>query len=339
MSKLSDIMGDEFAQKYESKREERREQARRVGKETLMEICYQAIEGGGFDGEEPRFRFDADEIDHDVLLMESPSQDLQKFRHQLGDDAMTLGMFHLDQLFSCAFQNEMLDLLDKIEKDEYYVVVGRYQEKTQEDGSGKSQTYYNINPVRGIVPIEVARQYSDNYKEQLEGATVEQQAEEQQAEVEEDEDDDSDVDLGGISEEESGVDRDKIIKVFHAIGTDAPEVLEAVADGEQDAMDKLVAVSNNNLDSDADRERILDIFEEEVEEIPGRGEDEEDEDDGIDLGGIGADEEEDSSSDDENSGDSEEPGGSENQSKSTPTGGGSAGDSEDGEESGVEDWF
>lgn len=317
-------MGEDFKDKYESKREERREQARRVEKETLMEICYKAIEEGGFDGEEPRFRFDAGEIDHDVLLVESPEDDLQKFRHQLGDDAMTLGMFHLNQLFSCAFQEQMIDLLKKIETDEYYVVVGRYQEKTQEDGSGNTQTYYNINPVRGIVPLDVAKQYAEKYKEQMKGTSIEQQAQEQQEEAEESEDD-SGVDLSGMGEDDSEVDRSTIIQVFQAIGNDAPQVLEAVSEGDEDMMDKLVAVTNDNLDGDADRERILDIFEEEVEEIPGRGEEEEEEDEGIDLGGIGG-----SDEDKEEEEEESEPSLTDDES----------GDEEGGDEgSSVEDWF
>lgn len=292
MGELSDVLGEEFEKKYEQKREQRREQARKVPKEDLMEICYKAIRGGGFDGEEPRFRFDAGEVDHDVLLMESPEDDMQKFRHELGEDAMSLGMFHLDQLFSCAFQEHMLGLLDKIEEDTYYVVVGRYQEKTQTDGSGSGKTYYNVNPVRGIVPLNVAEQYAKEYESHMEGSSIEEQAQEQSSSSTDDSSNSNDVDIGGLDEDDEASKED-ILNVFQAVGNEAPQVLEAVTDGDSDAIETLVETTNENVDGEAEEDRILDVFEEEVEEIEGRGEEEED-DGGIDIGGLGGDDEEES---------------------------------------------
>lgn len=294
MSELGDIMGDEFESEYQEKRQQAREEASKVDKEVLMEIAYEAINNGGFKGEEPRFRFSGPNVQHDVLLMESPDRDLQKFRHQLGDDAMTMGMFHLDTLFSIVFQSNMIDMLDKIEEDEYYLVAGRYQEKTQTNGSGEEETYYNINPVRGIVPLSIAKKYADKYEEKMAGSSVEEQSEEQNTESSDD-----DMDLGGLDDDE-GVSDDEIIAVFKEIGSQAEDVLKAVASGEEDMMDKLVNVTNNNLSGEADREHILDVFEDNVDEIEGRGEEEEEEDDGMDLGDLGgdSDDEEESEEDD-----------------------------------------
>lgn len=294
MSELGDIMGDEFESEYQEKRQQAREEASKVDKEVLMEIAYEAINNGGFKGEEPRFRFSGPNVQHDVLLMESPARDLQKFRHQLGDDAMTMGMFHLDTLFSIVFQSNMIDMLDKIEEDEYYLVAGRYQEKTQTNGSGEEETYYNINPVRGIVPLSIAKKYADKYEEKMAGSSVEEQSEEQNTESSDD-----DMDLGGLDDDE-GVSDDEIIAVFKEIGSQAEDVLKAVASGEEDMMDKLVNVTNNNLSGEADREHILDVFEDNVDEIEGRGEEEEEEDDGMDLGDLGgdSDDEEESEEDD-----------------------------------------
>lgn len=303
MGKLGDIMGDDFENKYQKKSQERREEARKVSKETLMEIAYKAIHGGGFDGEEPRFRFDGENVDHDVLLMSSPEENLSKFQWPLGDDAKTQGMFHLDQLFSCAFQENMLHLLERIKTDEYYLVVGRYQEKTQTDSDGTEDVYYNINPVRGIVPLEVAKKYADEYESKMEGSSVEEQAKQQKEEMEGSDDSEDDTDLSGLDGGGSEVSDDDIVSVFKAVGDQSPKVLEKVANGDSDTMDKLVEVTNNNLDGEASRERILDVFEDNVEEIDGRGEDEEDGDGDMDLGGLGDD---DDSGSEDGSDDSEE---------------------------------
>lgn len=316
MGELGDVLGEDFETEYENTREERREKLKKVEKGTLMEIAYQAVEGGKFDGEEPRFRFEADEVTHDVLLMESPDRDIQKFRHSLGEDAMTLGMFHLDQLFSCAFQDEMLDVLDKIEEDQYYLVVGNYEEKTETKDDGNTETYYNINPVRGIIPLNVAQKYAEKYESKMEGTSIEEQSEQQKDEVESG--DDGGIDLGGLNDDESDVPDDDIVEVFHAVGDNAPEVLEQVAEGVDDAIDKLLEVTHKNLDGSTEDDHILDVFEDKVEDIPGRGEDE---DSGIDIGGIGGDDEgdEDDGSEDLSSSDDE----SEDEDSS----------------SGVEDWF
>lgn len=332
MGKLGDILGDDFEEEYQSKRQQRREEVNKVEKPTLMEICYKAIEGGGFDGEEPRFRFDAGSTDHDVLLMESPDTDLQTFRWPLGDTAKTQGMFHLDQLFSLAFQENMLDLLDKIETDEYYLVVGKYEETTQTNSDGDEETYYNINPVRGIVPIEVAQQYSKKYEEQMQGTPVEEQSQQQSESDDGSDDSGSDVDLGGLGGDEPEVTDDDIIEVFHVVGDEAPSVLESVAGGDEDAIDKLCNVVQNNIDGDTDSEHILDVFEDEVQSIPGRNEEDEEEDDGIDLGGL--DEGEDETSDDEPEvTDDPEPAAATSDGSSEPSGD----NSED--ESDVDDWF
>lgn len=284
MSELGDIMGEDFEAEYQKKRQRAREEASKVSKEMLMEIAYEAIENGGFKGEEPRFRFNGEEVDHDVLLMESPQQDLQKFRHQLGDDAISMGMFHVDELFSLAFQSNMIELVDRIEEDEYYLVVGRYQEKTQTKGDGTEEVYYNINPVRGILPLNVAKKYADKFQEQMEGSSIEEQAEDQGT-TEED-----DFDLGDDNNE---VTEDDVVQIFHAVGNKKAEILEGVASGDEDSIEKLISVTNNNLDGSAEREFILDVFEDNVEEIEGRGEEEEEEDDDLDLGGLDDDEEED----------------------------------------------
>jgi len=280
MSELGDIMGDDFEEEYQEKRSRRREEASKVDKTTLMEICYEAINNGGFKGEEPRFRFSGAEVDHDVLLMESPDDDLETFRWPLGDSAKTQGMFHVDELFSLAFQENMLDLLSKIETGEYYLVVGRYEERTETDSNGKEETYYNINPVRGIVPLSVGKKYADQYEEQMQGSSPQEQAEQQQSESSDDSG--SDIDLSGA--DDNSVSDDDIVQIFHAVGDKAADLLQSVVEGDSTSMDKLVTVTNNNLDGEADRERILDVFEENVDTIEGRGEEEDDDD--LDLGGL-----------------------------------------------------
>jgi len=322
MSELGDIMGDDFEEQYQEKRQQAREEASKVEKEVLMEIAYEAINNGGFKGEEPRFRFSGPNVQHDVLLMESPDRDLQKFRHQLGDDAMTMGMFHLDTLFSIVFQSNMIDMLDKIEEEEYYLVVGRYQEKTQTNGNGEEETYYNINPVRGIVPLAIAKKYADKYEEKMAGSSVEEQSEEQNNESSDD-----DMDLGGLEDDDSVSDED-IVKVFKQIGKKAENVLVSVAEGNEDMIDKLVNVTNNNLSDEADRERILDVFEENVDDIEGRGEDEEDD---MDLGGLDDDLEDEA---DELEGDLTDDGDDEPEEESE-----SSSDESDDEDSDPSDWF
>jgi hypothetical protein len=319
MSELGDIMGDDFEEEYQEKRSRRREEASKVDKPTLMEICYEAINNGGFKGEEPRFRFSGDSVDHDVLLMESPDDDLETFRWPLGDTAKTQGMFHVDELFSLAFQENMLDLLSKIETGEYYLVVGRYEERTETDSNGNEETYYNINPVRGIVPLSVGKKYADQYEDQMEGSSPEEQAEQQQSESSDDSD--SDIDLSDA--DDSSVSDDEIVQIFHAVGDKAADLLQSVVYGDSTSIDKLVTVTNNNLDGEADRERILDLFEEKVDNIDGRGEEEDDDD--LDLGGLG-----DDSDDEEEVPAPTDGGGSDTSSESSD---------DDGDSSDPSDWF
>lgn len=313
MSELGDIMGEDFEEEYEEQSQRQREQANKVSKPVLMEICYEAINNGGFKGEEPRFRFTGDSVDHDVLLMESPDNDLDTFRWPLGDTAKTQGMFHLDQLFSLAFQENMLDLLEKIETGKYYLVVGKYEERTETNGNGNKETYYNINPVRGILPLNVAKEYADKYESELDSTSVEEQSEQQKSESSSDSG--SSIQIGGNNDDDDDVSEEDVVKIFQLIGGEAPELLEQVANGEEEYMDTLCDVVNDNIDGEADREFILDTFEDNVEEIPGRGE--EDDDSGIDLSGIG--------SDDSNGDDQEEV-------DETPTD-----DDDDGED--PSDWF
>lgn len=322
MSELGDIMGEEFEEKYEEKARQAREEATKISTETMMEICYEAINNEGFKGEEPRFRFTGANVNHDVLLMESPDDDLEKFQWSLGDTAKTQGMYHVDELFSLAFQENMLDLLTKIERDEYYVVVGKYEERTEQQGDGTEETYYNINPVRGIVPLNVAKKYADKYEDKMAGSSIEEQAEEQESDSS---DDDSDMDLGGL-DEDSGVSDDDIFKVFKHVRDEAPSVLRGVAGGDEEMIDKLVGVINQNVDGEAGKEHVLDVFEEEIDEIDGRGEDE-DEDDDIDLGGI------EDSDESEPSGD-----GSSDEPKETESSDDSSDDSDSGN-SNPKDWF
>lgn len=321
MSELGDILGEEFEEKYEEKRNSR-QNASKVDKEVLMEIAYEAINNEGFKGEEPRFRFNDDGSSYDVLLMHSPESDLETFRWPLGDSAKTQGMFHGDELFSLAFQQNLLDLLDKIETDQYYLVVGQYEERSEVDSDGHEETYYNINPVQGIVPLNVAKKYADKFEEQLQGTSVQEQAQQQKSESSSSSDssssdDSQDLDMGGSDDEVTDSD---ILTIFNAIGDRAPDLLHSVSGGEQ--LDKLVTVTNNNLDGETDREHILDVFEEEVDSIDGRGE----EDDDLDLGGL------DMGSDDEDTSNDEPQ-------EATPTDGGSDDDSGSSGEEEPSDWF
>jgi len=299
MSKLSDVMGEEFAEEYQEKRDAARREARRVEKPTLMEACYHAVHGDGFEGEDPRFTFEGNEVDHDVLLMESPDSNIQKFKNEFPNGGMSLGMFHMNELFSCAFNEDMLDVLDNIEEDEYYVVVGRYEEKRDVDSNGEEEVYYNINPVRGIVPLEVAKQYADKFDQNMDGKSVEEQAQEQNSGSSSGSSDSDSVDISGGTEAVTDADRSDIIEVFQAVGSKQKEILEETAAGSDEHMDILVSTVQDNTTGTAEEERVLDIFEEEVEEIDGRGEDE-DEDDAVDIPDIGgSDDEDDNSSDEE----------------------------------------
>lgn len=333
MGRLGDIMGEEFEEQYETTKDERRQQVRKVDTKTMMEICYEALNNGMFTPEDPRFTFSGENVDHDVLLMEAPDSDIQKFRHKLGDDALSLGMFHLNDLMSCAFQEEMMELVDKIQEGESYIIVGRYEEKRQTDGSGNEDVYYNVNPVRGIVPIAKAKEYADKYEDGMEGASVEEQSAEQTSD-EDSSDDDDDMDLDGLDDEDDGLDVSEVTAVFKKIGKKNKSVLKKVSEADEDAMDKVVGVVNKNISSEGSREEILDIFHNEVQEIEGWDEEEEEEEDDLDLGDLDDEEEDDL--------DLEEDDGSSDTDDSDDTVGDDEEteeeDDDDGGES-VEDWF
>lgn len=281
MGELGDVLGEEFEEQYESKVQERRQKAQRVTSDTMKKIAHLAINEGGFKGEQPRFTYDEGEVQHDVLLMQAPENDLQKFRHKLGDSAVSLGMFHLDKLFSCAFNEGLVELVDKIGEGEYYLVVGRYQQKT-EVKDGEERTYNNISPVRGITPISKAKELAEQYEEEMGGTSVEEQAQEQTAS---DGESDGSISLDD-SDDEDEVQKSDITRVFQAVADGSPEVLKQVASGNSDALSKLTNVVNDNTSGgEVSMERVADVFEEEVDEIEGRHEEEED-DSGIDLGGL-----------------------------------------------------
>lgn len=325
MGKLSDVFGDDFEEEYKHKENEQRERRRKVETGVLKEICWTAVEGEGFDGEEPRFSFDAGEMEYDVLLMRSPDRDLQKFRHQLGDDAMSMGMFHLDTLFSCAFQGDMVSLIEKIEEDEYYIVVGNYQER-EDDG----ETYYNVNPVAGIVPIAQAKKYADEVDERMTGSSIEEQAQQQSEETESTSDEDEDdVDLGSLDEEDDQVSEEEVLKVLKMIGNKKKSIMNSVASGDEDALEKVTGVVDKNTDGSITEDRVAQIFHENVEPIDGYEDGEEEEDD-LDLGGLDDDEDDDLLGDEDETDEVEE---DTTEDESEPA------ESEDDEDSDVEDWF
>jgi hypothetical protein len=339
MSELGDILGDEFEEEYEKQSAQGAGQTEKVSDKEMMEICYKAINDGGFEKDEPRFSYPTSEGESDVLLVNSPESDLQKFRFELGETAITQGMFHLGDLFQCTFQENMLDMLDKVELDTYYIVVGQYEEVTQTDDSGNTDTYYNINPTRGIVPLKAGKSLADKYEQQMGGTSIEEQSQAQSSssdstesdQTEEststDSDDTPDI---GIGDSDNGeVSKESILPIFSAVGEQQSSILEGVSNGDSDAINNLVGITQDNVDENPDKERVLDVFEEEVEEIDGRGEDEED-DGGIDLGGIGGD---DSSSEDDTEVVSASP---------TTDGGGRGGNedtSDDDDTGSPEDWF
>lgn len=317
MGELGDILGDDFEEKYESTVQQRRERSRKIPTDVLKRICYTAIHEGGFKGDEPRFIFDAGEFDHDVLLMQAPQENMHKFRHPLGDDGdISMGMFHAGELMSCAFNGEMANLVDKIEEAEYYLVAGSYKEKTVEK-DGEKNTYKNIAPVRGIVPLKRAKQMADDYANTASGSSMDEQAK-QQASEGSSSDSSDEPDLGGLDDSDDEPDIDsEILEVFQTIANKKPSVLEKVKQGNEEMLSNLTSVVNKNISSTVDSEKVADVFEAEIEPIEGRGEDEEEEDDEPDLAGLGDDDD-----DEEETTASEE----------------STDDSDD-DESDVEDWF
>lgn len=320
MSELGDVLGDDFASKYEETTQRRRDSNNDVSADVIKAICYKAVHGDGFDGENPRFTYKGGKVPHDVLLMETYDGDLGKFKNSFENGGMSFGMFHLDTLMSCAFNEDMLDLVNKIKPDSYYIVIGRYQEKTvMQDGS--EETYYNINPVRAIIPLPQAKKFAEEYESDKDSSSIEEQKEDQggsSAESESSED----------TDESSEEDKQKlIVKVFNAIAEKKPEVLEAVADGDEDALNRLLNVVDDNLDQDVSESEVVDAFEDEIQEIE---DGEEEEDDDLDIGGI---DDLDESDDDADEGD----GGSDNDNDDSSEDASDDGD-DDSEES-PDDWF
>jgi len=325
MTDLGDVFGDDFEQKYNQKEQMRQEQRRKVKKESLMEACWHAVEGEGFEGEEPRFTFDAGEVEYDVMLMQAPENNMSKFIHEFGDDGQTLGMFHLGELFSCAFLGDMQDLIGKVEEGEHYIVVGTYQENPKDNSN---EVYYNINPVAGIAPIAQAKKYADKMDEQMQGSTIEEQADQQSEDEEtdtsDDEDDEDEMDLDGLDDDDDMPDEEDVVKVFKVVSNKKEQIIRDVAGGDADALEKLTGFVNKNTSGGATEDYVADTFEEHIQEIEGRGEDEEDE---MDLGELDEEDDEDEGMDLSDDDDEEEETVEEE-----------ASDDDDGEE-GVEDWF
>ena len=313
MGELEDVFGDDFADEYESETQERQRKRNRVEEDTLKRICYKAVNGDGFKGSEPRFVYEGDSVPHDVLLMQAPESSMEKFKHSFDNGGMSMGMFHLDELFSCTFNEDMVQLLDRIEEGKHYIVVGRYEEKTVQK-SGSEEKYLNINPVRGIVPLKVAKKYAEKYDEESQGSTIEEQREDQGTA-------DSSSDKTEDTTPDTATD-EGILEVLKYVAQEKGAVIEAVADGDEDALTKLVGVVDNNTDGEVTEQHVRDVFEAEVQEI----DDEEEEEDDMGLGGLDM-------GDDEDEEEEEEP-----EPEPEPEPDTSADDSDDDEES-VDDWF
>lgn len=321
MSELEEVFGDDFASEYESERQERRSKRNKVDQETVKDICYAAIQGSGFKGSEPRFRYEGDAVPHDVLLMQAPETKIEKFKHSFANGGMSLGMFHLEEIISCAFNEEMIEVIDRIEEGKHYIVIGNYEEKAETDGSGETKVYKNINPVRGIVPVSVAKKYAEEHDEDMQGTSVEEQREQQSGSSTESTDTEESTDDDPEEEEESL--GEQIVTVLEFVANKKPEVIRAVAEGDQDALTKLVGVVDNNVSGDVSEDHVVQVFESEIQEIE---DDEEEEDDGLDMGGLGIDEDDESDETEE-----EEP-------TSTPDEAADEADEPEEEES-VDDWF
>lgn len=320
MSELGDVFGSDFEEKYNQKEQMRQEKRRKVGKETLMEACWVAVHGEGFDGEEPRFTFGDEDVEYDVLLMQAPDNNMDKFIHGFGDDGKTLGMFHLGELFSCAFLGDMKQLIGKVEEGEHYIVIGTYQEN-----ESNGQTYFNVNPVAGIAPISQAKTYADKMDDKMSGSSIEEQTEEQKGsgdDTDEDSSDDDDMDLALDDEDDEQASEEDVYEVFKAVRDKKKELIKEVAGGDEDALETLTGIVAKNADGEASTDYVADIFEDKVGDIDGRGEDEvEDGEDDMDLGL-------DEDTEDDNEDEVEEDETIEDESED---------DSDDGE--GVEDWF
>jgi len=282
MSDLEEVFGDEFADEYENKTNERRNKRNKVEEDTLKDICYKAVKGDGFKGSEPRFVYEGDSVPHDVLLMQAPESSMEKFKHSFDNGGMSMGMFHLDELFSCTFNEDMVSLLDRIEEGQHYIVVGKYEERTVQK-SNKEEVYLNINPVRGIVPLKVAQKYAEKRESEKEASSVEEQREEQTG-------GDSSASESESTSNEKPSD-EQILKVLKYVADNKGEVIEAVADGDEDAFNRLVGVADSNIDGEVTEDHVREVFEAEVQEIDDGEEDEED-DMGLDGLDMGDDEEE-----------------------------------------------
>lgn len=325
MSEIGDILGEEFEQEYNETAEQRRETARKVDSDTLKEICYEAIKAGRWKGEEPRFVFEGDNIDHDVVLLEAPRENISKFRHPFNDsEGISMGMFHQGRLWNAIFNENLADVVDRIEEGEAYLVVGRYQERNYTDNDGNEQTALQIAPVRGILPLAKAKEFAEQYEQQMEGTTVEEQAQQQQQQVQSDDDEDS-LDLGGGEPEQAS--EEDILKVFKAAASQREDVVRGVGSGDEDDIDTLVDLVDTHTDGEVTRDLVIELFEEHVQEIDWP---EEEEDDELDLGG-----EDTSDSDDDDSIEDMMMGGGDGESSSNE----SSDDGEDEEDTDVSDWF
>lgn len=319
MSDLEEVFGSDFAQEHESETNKRRQKRNKVEKETLKDICYKAVKGDGFKGSEPRFVYEGDAVPHDVLLMQAPESSMEKFKHSFDNGGMSMGMFHLDELFSCSFNEDMVSLLDRIEEGKHYIVVGRYEEKTVQK-SGSEEKYLNINPVRGIVPLKVAQKYAEKRESEKAASSVDEQREDQTGSDDETSEDES------MSMDE--VTDDDILEVLKFVAKKKEEVIAAVADGDKDALSKLVTVANKNIDGEVTEEHVRKVFEAEIQEI----DDGEEEEDDMGLDGLDMDDDEEEEEEPEPEPDtSDEP-------ESEPEETESSADSDDDEED-VDDWF
>lgn len=278
MSELSDVFGDDFADEYENEREERRQSRNRVDEETLKEICFKAVEGDGFKGSEPRFKYEADAVPHDVFLVQAPESKFHKFKRQFENGGMSVGMFHLEDVYGCNFNEDMMELVDRIEEGKHYIVVGSYSEERR-TSDGEERVYKNIN-VRGIVPVKAAKKYAQKRKKEKQGTSVEEQKKEQSGSNS----DDEDIEMDSEASDED------VFNVFKAVKNKKPEILQDVADGDEEALSKLNALVDKNTDGEVGDTQVRDVFESEIEEID--DDEEEEEDDDFDLGDIGGDEEE-----------------------------------------------
>jgi hypothetical protein len=153
MGQLAAVFGESFENEYIAERDKQQHEDSRLDDETKEKICHKAICSGEFDGDDPRFTFQNDGVEHDVVLMESPEQNLGKFIHTYEDGGMSVGMFHLSELWSCNFDKERVDLVEQIKMDQYYLVIGECTEKATTSTRGKERIYKNISQVRDLIPL------------------------------------------------------------------------------------------------------------------------------------------------------------------------------------------